>query len=363
MTFLRNLQHDLVDKKLWPLALILVLALIAVPVLLGGGGSEPTSGPAPGATAAPPTATASAASPSVAEVAVAVEEPVLRKRKGSTRDPFKQQYAPKTLTTPPPDDSAAPTTGTGDTKAPSDSGSGDTQTTPSTTEPKKETPDVDPLDVYRVSLRFGEPGEQKTIRDIARLSPLPNADRPFFVFLGVLSGGKKAVFLISSDATATGDGSCRPSKANCETVELEKGETEFFDLETESGVVQYQLDLVTLKRRVPLDNAAAVAAQAKARAAAARKAAARRKKARELAAKKGTEDPGTDDVGSDRYRWDEKRGVLVRRVKSSKVSMNVGGGLIGVLQDAGDGLVALADGSWQAGDPAADDAPAVVGGP
>lgn len=362
MTFLRNLQHDLVDKKLWPLALVLVLALIAVPVLLGGG--DPVSAPAP-ATATSPTASAAAAAPSRSEVAVAVEEPGLRKRAGRTRDPFRQQYVAKVVTTAA--TVAAPTSSkpSGSTPATTPStGTATTPTAPSTTTEKPKTPEADPLDVYRVSLRFGEPGAQKTLRDVARLSPLPNAERPFFVFLGVLSGGKKAVFLVSSDATATGDGSCRPSKTNCETVEMEKGDTEFFDLETESGIVQYQLDLVTLKRRVPLDRAEVAAAQARARA---RAEAARRKAAKaeptgDRAEKQGSED-ATDELGTDRYRWDEKRGVLVRRTKSSKVSMSVGQGLIGVLRDAGDGLVALGDGSWQAGDAATADTPAVVGGP
>ena len=366
MTFLRNLQHDLVDKKLWPLVVVLVLALIAVPVLLGGG-SDPASAPVPGAaTATPPTASAAAAAPSTAEVAVAVEEPGLRKRAGKTRDPFKQQYVAKVVTTAAPTATpkagSTPSTG-GSAPATSPSTGTTAPTTPSTTPEKRETPKVDPLDVYRVSLRFGEPGGQKTLRDVARLSPLPNAERPFFVFLGVLSGGKKAVFLVSSDATATGDGTCRPSKTNCETVEMEKGDTEFFDLETDSGVVQYQLDLVTLKRRVPLDRAEVVAAQARARAEAARKKAAKARQTRDRAEKQGAEDAADDELGTDRYRWDEKRGVLVRRTRSSKVSMSVGQGLIGALRDAGDGLVALGDGSWQAGDTAAADAPAVVGGP
>ena len=36
MSILRNVWADLVGKRLWPVALLLVGALVAVPVLLGG---------------------------------------------------------------------------------------------------------------------------------------------------------------------------------------------------------------------------------------------------------------------------------------------------------------------------------------
>jgi len=345
MTFLRNLQHDLVDKKLWPVALVLVVALIAIPLILSAGGDDK----APLATTTTPAdSEVAAVPPSGSEVSVTAEESVLRKRGGKTRDPFKQQYVPPDVTVDGPSTTTPETGGTSTTPTTGDG----TTTTPGAPTDEPELPAVDPLDVYRVSLRFGEPGEQRTIRDIARLSPLPNSDRPFFVFLGVLNGGKRAVFLVSSDATATGDGTCRPTKLSCETVELEKGETEFFDYQTESGVVQYQLDLVNVKRRVPLSSTEAVAAQARARAEAARKMAAA-KKARDRAVKQGTDDADADELGTDIYRWDEKLGVLVRRKPSSKGSVNIGDGLMGPLRDAGDG--------WQAGDSSADDAPAVVG--
>ena len=34
MTFLRNIGADLVEKRLWPVALVLLVALVAVPTLL-----------------------------------------------------------------------------------------------------------------------------------------------------------------------------------------------------------------------------------------------------------------------------------------------------------------------------------------
>lgn len=345
MTFLRNLSHDLIDKKLWPLAVVLLAALVAVPMVLGGGGdvdqaSTPAPAPVPGATAS--------STPGAAEVAVAVEEPALRRRDGAIRDPFKQQYVQKAVeattggagpatSTP----STGPSTSSGGATPPQTGTGGGPGTTPAAPDAKPAPPKFDPFDVYRVSLRFGEPGGLKTKRDIPRLSPLPNAERPFFVFLGVLSGGKKAVFLVSSDAEATGDGTCRPSPTNCETVEMERGDTEFFDLETEDGVVQYQLDLVSIRKRSDTPLAVAVAAD---------KGAKKPTTSSENRAVKDDAAADEEELGTDAYRWDEERGVLVRRKKAS-ASMNVGGGLLRALRTASEDLVAADEAAWRSATP------------
>ena len=40
MSFLKNVLHDLVEKRLWPVAIALVAALVAVPIVLGGSSSS-----------------------------------------------------------------------------------------------------------------------------------------------------------------------------------------------------------------------------------------------------------------------------------------------------------------------------------
>lgn len=304
MTFLRNVGHDLVDKKLWPIAVALVLAVIAVPFLLGGGG-EPAATPV---AQAPVAGAAAVAPPGAAEVAVAVEEPVLRRRSGKTRDPFKQQYVRPEAKVPgvgavtggtpaaTGTGSGGKTTSTPATSAPATGGAPVAPTSPA--RPRPAEPELDPLDVYRVNLRFGEAGRQRTIRDIARLSPLPNSDKPFFIFLGVLAGGKKAVFLVGADAAVTGDGVCRPSRTNCETVEMGRGDTVFLDRETSEGVTQYELDLLSVRRRTGAQAVAARQAQASA---------SERVKDQEAA-----KDQAAGEL-TDTYRWDADRGVLVRR--------------------------------------------------
>ena len=261
MSFVRNLLADLVAKRLWPVALVLAGALVAVPVLL-------TQGVDRGNVPAVPVANADAPAPTV--VTPASDAP----RRGANpvgRNPFDQKNVggPTEVTG-----------GTGGTEGSSgDSGDGtggggsvgpgadvtgglpaleDVDVIPVGGTDSEPLPKPDRRESYHVDLRFGRDGKLSSRRDVARLSPLPSADDPFFVFMGVLADGKTALFLVSSDAEATGDGTCKPSPANCERVEMQAGETEFFDVTTPEGeVVQYQLDLIRVARRRATDAAVA----------------------------------------------------------------------------------------------------------
>lgn len=246
MSFLRNLVSDLVDKRLWPVAIVLVGALVAVPFLLGGGGSAADTV----ATATPAQATTTTAT----TIRVSEDSNLATIAPTGTRhNPFRQPTAKKAATT---DDAAAatpstpeatPTSGdtgsTGGTTTPSTAAPSTTTTTPSdsATTPK---PDEN-TEAIRVDLSFGEPGSsrQRDRKDIARLSALPSADQPIIIYLGVKGDKKTAAFLISSDATATGDGTCKPSPTNCQTIEMREGDSTFLDIDLGTGVRQFRLDV------------------------------------------------------------------------------------------------------------------------
>ncbi|HEX8122598.1 MAG TPA: hypothetical protein VF549_15165 [Solirubrobacteraceae bacterium] len=249
MTFVRNLLADLVAKRLWPVALVLACALVAVPVLLARGSD---GGDVPQV----PVASSDVAAKSVVTPAVDVPGGGANP---TGRNPFKQRTV-----APPAGEQATSghqgSSSTGGTSA--DVGTGpdvsgglpaleDVDVIPvgGSGDDTGATPKPDARESYRVDLRFGKDGSLKSRDDVARLSPLPSATDPFFVFMGVLADGETALFLVSSDAAATGDGTCKPSPANCERVEMQAGETEFFDVTTPDGaVVQYQLDLVRVAR-------------------------------------------------------------------------------------------------------------------
>jgi len=251
MTLLRNLAIDLVEKKLWPIAVALLVAVVAIPVAIGKvGGDEPAAAGVGARAAVAPEVPPSRAVVSLEEPADAAAP---GDRSGSKRNPFKQLHVPKapslqaTLPTGPTGgaipSTSTPSAGTGAGNLPPVSG-GDFKPGPA---PSK--PEVDLLDIYRVDLRFGEAGNLRLRENVARLTPLPSIDDPFFVFLGVLEDGKTAVFLVSSDIKATGDGKCRPSSRSCETIELRKGDTEFFDVTRGDDVTQFQLDLRDIEKR------------------------------------------------------------------------------------------------------------------
>ena len=265
MTFVRNLLADLVAKRLWPVALVLALALVAVPVLLSQSVEEAD---------VPAVPVAQDREVGASVVTPAADAP----RRGANptgRNPFAQKnVAPAGADT---DNSG----GSGGTSA--DGGDGDGFSVGGGVDVTGGLPALDDIDVipvggddsaplpspdargsYRVDLRFGQDGTLTSRNDVARLSPLPSAEDPFFVFMGVLADGKTALFLVSSDAEPTGDGTCKPTPENCERIELQAGQTEFFDVTTPDGAtVQYQLDLVKVSR--VRSASAAVAANARSR--------------------------------------------------------------------------------------------------
>jgi hypothetical protein len=313
MSFLKNVIRDLVEKRLWPVAIALVAALVAVPIVLGGQSDATTS------TAIPATTTNSLANHrDVARATVvSLEEQAAGKveRPGAVRDPFVQHHQPKTVA----EKVAAAVTTTktladalsgssGSSGSSSSSGSSDTTTTDTktTSTPTKTTttnttttttPKAASDDTYRVKFSFGESGAQKTYDNVARLTPLPSADNPFFVYLGLQADQKHAVFLVASDAVPSGDGACQPSATDCEQVVLAVGDTEFFELQSgTAGVVQYELDLKGIEK-------VKASTKAKAAVAHARESKAGREYLRELVA----DDP--DALSA--YSYNKGRGLLV----------------------------------------------------
>jgi hypothetical protein len=294
MPFLRNVLKDLVDKRLWPVALLLVAALVAAPIVLGrSGGDTGTPAPTPATSAVAPSDSGTA---SKAAVSLATAPSDRRHLDGRVRDPFRapkaKAKAKKAATKTHAPTSAAPaavSSGTASAGATGGSSSSPATATPSTgsssgtagttstskskttTSPKKTTaPKADDAsDTYHVSLRFGlNGGALKTLDDVARLSALPSVTDPFFVYLGVLetttTHEKRAVFLVSSDATPNGEGACHPTKQDCESVELAVGETAYFDYAAPNGAVtQYQLELKGIHKTTVTSTAKASAAMAR----------------------------------------------------------------------------------------------------
>ncbi len=295
MTPLRNIWADLVEKRLWPVAVLLLAGIIAVPMVLA---KSPASDSV--ATPAADAVLASAAKRDETTIVTLDTAPQVRRHDGRGRDPFVQ---PKGSTPQKADAVKSSTTadvapaGGGDSAG----GGGGAVSDPTSKTPAKAKPKPKSTGpAYVIDLRFGQADSMKTLKNVPRLTPLPSAASPFFVFLGVKEDGKTLVFLVSSDAKATGDGKCKPSSKACETIELKSGDTEFFDLSTDAGVEQYQMDIIKVRKTSASSSAkSARAARAKARAS---------KSDRRLL-RKVIDGRSAHLMGA--YRWVPARGVLV----------------------------------------------------
>ncbi|MCW3015305.1 MAG: hypothetical protein JWO02_2397 [Solirubrobacterales bacterium] len=225
MTFFQNLWRDLVDKRLWPVAIVLILAAIAVPFLINTGSSKPT--------AAAPAATPATAEASTGQVAVAVntdDKPVTRA--GKARDPFRPLVFAKAAKA-----AASATTAGAAGAAPSSSGTtpgsggsapaGSGNASPgsgSTTTTSPQTTKTTWFD-YALSLQLKRSGKLTTRRGVRAITYLPSPAYTLLSYLGVKTDGKTATFLVSDGVTVSGaDRVCRPSRTNCRLLELKAGD-------------------------------------------------------------------------------------------------------------------------------------------
>ena len=320
MKAIRGILRDLIERRLWPVAVLLLAAALAVPVYLGRSSGEHDT-PLP-----PATEHADLGKTSKAAVTLDTDDQSGAGR-GSVRNPFKQLHVPKPqdtgttgTTNPTPNGKTPATGGTGG------AGGGDGSLPPlgpaggtgGAKEPAPK-PETDSRDLYHISVKVGRAdGTMRTLKDVARLSPLPSVDDPFMVYTGVLKDGKTAVFLLSSDAKATGDGKCKPSKDDCESVEVKKGDTEFFDLTVDGQPVQYELDVLDVKRQSAAGSSSS--ATASAAVASERHSNAGAKLLRTAHVKSTNRFKGASS-----YRWLPDQGVLVRAPKHGSAQASVTG--------------------------------------
>jgi hypothetical protein len=241
MKLITNTWRQLVRRKLWPVALLLVAALVAVPLKLGK--TPAPVAPVPASTLAKASNDEAMAKP-VVQLATDTGDGVRRRVLGEAKDPFAPAPLPKAKHKKKAKADATPTPGpTSDTggAAPPSGGPPSSPApapTPTVTIPKNS-----------IEVRFGVTDTEAPTTRLARLEPLTSADSPVLVYEDVESGGKVAVFSIPGTVTAEGDGKCLPSPENCETLKLRAGETEFITISgTDDAAVdaEFQLDLVKI---------------------------------------------------------------------------------------------------------------------
>jgi hypothetical protein len=250
MNAIKDTMRALVRRKLWPLAVLLVAALVAVPYKLA---KDPTIAPA--ATVAHSSAKSSDGTPIVA---LADNTATGRKRVlGQAKDPFEPAPLPKSKKK---KAKAAATATPAPTSTPdSGSPSGGSEAPPSSA-PTNPEPSGTRVPKYAIKVNFGSTQSDPESMTIARLDPLPDADSPVLVYDHAEQGGKVAVFEVTGNVTAEGDGKCYPSASECAELKLHVGDVEFItvtDTGDTSTDAQYQLELLKIysKATVVADDA------------------------------------------------------------------------------------------------------------
>ncbi len=247
MNAIKDTWRQLVRRRLWPVAIVLVGAVVAVPMVLAKAPVLPPADPAAKPTSENPTASF---------VALADQGEVTDRRRvlGDEKDPFEPKALPKAKK------SKAKSE---DTKAAEDEAKttdkGDQGTT-AKPDPGGTVPPVSPeptatpaptVPAYSIKVRFGTTEGELTTKTVERLAVLPNDEAPVLIYRGVEDGGKVAVFELTGVVEAQGDGRCVPTPEDCQYVKLRAGETEFITV-TETGTetdAQYQLDLVKVYKK------------------------------------------------------------------------------------------------------------------
>jgi hypothetical protein len=283
MSPVTNVWRQLVQRRLWPVAILLIAALAAVPMMLAKD-PEPTASPP----ATPADTKGELAATPIVAPATDTGKANRRKVLGAAKNPFgvaKQAQAGS---------DAAPNTDSVVQKTPAggssldDAGTGGGSTAsggsapvapvaPAT--PAEPAPAPKEYEPEELTVRFGDGTDMKR-RSVKKLQPLPSAELPAVVYMGMLKDGKTAVFLLEAGVTPDGDGECRPTPEQCETIRLRIGETEFFDVAAESGAAQqFQLDLLkvhNLKKHASASRAKSARLKSGARGTAARASVSRR---------------------------------------------------------------------------------------
>lgn len=267
--FLSSVKHDLLDRRMMPILVLVGVALAAALAyaVLGGGGSSSAT---PSSSVAPVPAVSSVAGIAVTQAPLSAGQPVAEttsgsahRSGGSTRNVFAPLPGAKTA-------SSASTSTSGSSKT-SSSGAG-SSTTGASSSPKstagspsggagapaetKESPaPATPKTVYHVAVLFGTApagtpplsAQLTPYENLKRLQPLPSSAQPLVVFRGVIAGGKSATFTLVGEAILRGVATCLPNASQCQAIDLKPGQTEELEyIPLGSTAVTYQLQVVSI---------------------------------------------------------------------------------------------------------------------
>jgi hypothetical protein len=250
-TFLLDLWQDLRAKRLWPVAVALLAATVAVPAILFKPASPPPSSTGAGQAsnqAKLPAVTLDASSIANSHLNIFKEKNPFSALSDPTSDASTTAAGPAAGSSGSSGSSGSGSStgaGAGGTSTGGSTGTG-TGTTPTGPDGKPITPGVHYF-TYTADVRFGPRDQIKDFKEIGLLDLLPSGDNPVVAFMGV-KDGKIATFFIADPAfRAEGEGDCAPDPDNCMFVSLTKDAAHNEEtLSAQNGQVEYVLQLTGL---------------------------------------------------------------------------------------------------------------------
>jgi hypothetical protein len=289
-TFVVGLWADLREKRLWPVAVLLLAALVAVPVVLKKSSEEPPP--------AEPVAAQPRSAPEPKELkglaSVKLEEADIED--GSSLDTFDpaDPFRPPESVIKQSEEQSGEVVTQADEVTMSDetvqSGSGGVGTTSGEGDTSGGTGDdtggdgADDGDrtttkttqyTYVLDVTFINNGRTRKIKGMERLDMLPSAASPLLLFLGASTDAGDAVFLVDSTLQTAGEGKCKPSASECAFLYLGAGSEHMF---TNEDGDSYTLRVDQIRKVKVDDGASASSSKAGARAHSALAAPARRRR-------------------------------------------------------------------------------------
>ena len=288
MNFFKTLQADLRERQIFPAVVVLaVLAIgipLAAPILFGK-----VTTPAAGSTVVPQVRPPAGVATPQQELADLGTAPATRSilRRGTEPDPFRQSSSASgktaassggssagstsTSTTPAKTTTKTTTTKTTTPKTTTPSTTGSTGSTGSTSTPAQGSPVTGPASLksdqaYTVDIDTKDAQGVHTLSDVVRLAPLPAAQSPEVIYLGVLKGGKKAAFLFTNTIAVSSKSAagltCLPSNSACQIIELSPGDgMSLYPTSNSALIATFSFELVSIGAKSYSSAAAATQAR------------------------------------------------------------------------------------------------------
>lgn len=238
--FLVDLYYDLRDRRLLPLVALALVAIVAVPFLLGGDSEEEPATPS-GAVEAPSAEAVGSAKLAVVEAKPGLRDYRKRLERRQATDPFEQRYSSPVLKdtqlgsdgeTSSSSSTSVTRTSTSVTKT-TKTTDGDTTTTTTTTDTADGTPDglvlysfAANIKIVRISTKpDGSKEKQLSTRDhVLPPAALPSEQSQVVTYLGISPKSQNPLLLISDSVTGVyGDAECISGSSSCQLVEVEVG--------------------------------------------------------------------------------------------------------------------------------------------